>query len=214
MKVSEEEKNRKLSPAEQKRMDRLDKITEELENKGYSRNDRTIDIVKANVVTILLSLPVMAVTVGLFLLVNRSGPTDSFGKSSFWIFTVSYIALIVVHELIHGLTWSVFAPNHWKDIEFGFMTQYLTPYCTCGVPLEKSQYILGALMPLIVLGLIPAAIAIFSGSFLLLLISVVMIMSAGGDVLLVRELLRFRTDAKEQLIYDHPTQAGSIVFTR
>ena len=214
MKVSEEEKNRKLSPAEQKRMDRLDKITEELENKGYSRNDRTIDIVKANVVTILLSLPVMAVTVGLFFLVNRSGPTDSFGKSSFWIFTVSYIALIVVHELIHGLTWSVFAPNHWKDIEFGFMTQYLTPYCTCGVPLEKSQYILGALMPLIVLGLIPAAIAIFSGSFLLLLISVVMIMSAGGDVLLVRELLRFRTDAKEQLIYDHPTQAGSIVFTR
>ena len=214
MKVSEEEKNRKLSPAEQKRMDRLDKITEELENRGYTRNDRTIDIVKANVVTILLSLPVMAVTVGLFFLVNRSGPTDSFGKSSFWIFTVSYIALIVVHELIHGLTWSVFAPNHWKDIEFGFMTQYLTPYCTCGVPLEKSQYILGALMPLIVLGLIPAAIAIFSGSFLLLLISVVMIMSAGGDVLLVRELLRFRTDAKEQLIYDHPTQAGSIVFTR
>ncbi|MDO5137960.1 MAG: DUF3267 domain-containing protein, partial [Oscillospiraceae bacterium] len=117
MKVSEEEKNRKLSPAEQKRMDRLDKITEELENKGYTRNDRTIDIVKANVVTILLSLPVMAVTVGLFFLVNRSGPADSFGKSSFWIFTVSYIVLIVVHELIHGLTWSIFAPNRWKDIE-------------------------------------------------------------------------------------------------
>ena len=214
MKVSEEEKNRKLSPAEQKRMDRLDKITEELENKGYTRNDRTIDIVKANVVTILLSLPVMAVTVGLFFLVNRSGPADSFGKSSFWIFTVSYIVLIVVHELIHGLTWSLCAPNRWKDIEFGFMAQYLTPYCTCGVPLEKGQYILGALMPLIVLGLIPAAVAIFSGSFLLLLISVVMIMSAGGDVLLVRELLRFRTDAKEQLIYDHPTQAGCIVFTR
>ena len=195
-------------------MDRLDKVTEELEAKGYTRNDRTIYIMKANVVTILLSLPVIVVAVGLFFLVNRSGATDGWDRSSFWIFTFSYILLIVVHELIHGLTWSIFAPNHWKDIEFGFMAQYLTPYCTCGVPLEKGQYILGALMPLIVLGLIPAVIAIFSGSFLLLMISVVMIMSAGGDVLLVRELLRFRTDAKEQLIYDHPTQAGSIVFTK
>ena len=214
MKVSEEEKNRKLSSAEQKRMDKLNAVTAELEEKGYTRNDRTIDIVKANVVTILMSLPVAAIAVALFFLVNREGGTDDWNKSTFWIFIVAYFVLIVVHELVHGLTWSIYAPNHWKDIEFGFMAQYMTPYCTCGVPLEKGQYILGALMPLILLGLVPTVIAIFSGSFLLLMIGIVMIMSAGGDVLLVRELLKFKTDAKEQLIYDHPTQAGSIVFTR
>lgn len=213
MRVSEQEKNRKLTAAEQKRMDKLNAVTAELEEQGYTRNDRTIDIVKANVVTILMAIPVAAAAAALFFLVNRDGGSGM-DRSSFWIFTISFFALIVVHELIHGLTWSIFAPNRWKDIEFGFMAQYLTPYCTCGVPLERGQYILGALMPLILLGLIPTVIAICSGSFLLLLIGIVMTMSAGGDVLLVLELLKFRTDAAEKLIYDHPTQAGCVIFTR
>ena len=214
MKVSEEEKNRKLSPAEQKRLDKLNQVTEELEEQGYTRNDRTINIVWANVVIIIATIPVFIVLFALFILRNGIGSVEVMDGKSVIIFAVSYFVLIVVHELIHGLTWSIFAPDHWKNIEFGFMTQYLTPYCTCGTPLDKGHYILGALMPLTLLGLIPAVIAIFTGSSLLLYISIVMILSAGGDVLLVRELLRFRTDAKEILIYDHPTQAGCVVFTR
>ena len=214
MKVSEEEKNRKLSPAEQKRLDKLNRVTAELEEQGYTRNDRTINIVWANVVILIATIPVFIVLFALFILRNGMGSVGSLDGRSMLILLVSYIVLIVVHELIHGLTWSIFTLNRWKDIEFGIMMQYLTPYCTCGTPLDKRHYILGALMPLIPLGLIPAVIAIFTGSAVLLYISIIMILSAGGDVLLVRELLRFKTDAKESLIYDHPTQAGCVVFTR
>ena len=214
MKVSEKEKNRKLTSAEQKRMDKLTQVTAELEEQGYTRNDRTIDIVWANKVILIATIPVFAVIMGLFLIANRNREIRGLGNNSFFVMAIVYFILIVVHELVHGITWSVFSPNHWKDIEFGFMTQYLTPYCTCCVPLKKNHYILGALMPLLLLGLIPAVIAILSGSMFLLIVSIVMILSAGGDVLLVISLIRFKTEGKETLIYDHPTQAGSIVFTR
>ena len=171
-------------------MDKLEQVTADLEAQGYVRTDRTIDLKWANIIVLIASIPVLALLIALFFLVNG---LDSLGHSNgrtSLIFIVSYIVLVVVHELIHGLTWSIFSPNHWKDIEFGFIKETMTPYCTCCVPLEKGHYILGALMPLIVLGIIPTVIAILTGSFLLLTIAAVMVLSAGGDVLLVIELLK------------------------
>ena len=121
---------------------------------------------------------------------------------------------IIILEGIHGLTWSFFAPGGFKDIEFGFMKQYLTPYCTCGTPLGKGPYIAGALMPLAVLGIVPWIVSLLCGSTLLLYLSLVMILAAGGDMLIVAELLRHRSDAEEQLVCDHPTQAGCVLFER
>ena len=83
------------------------------------------------------------------------------------IFVIAILLLVVVHELIHGITWSVFTEHHFGDIEFGFMKEYLTPYCTCKCPLSKGKYIIGALMPLIILGIIPMAAGIIMGSMLL-----------------------------------------------
>ena len=51
------------------------------------------------------------------------------------------LLLIFVHELIHGITWAVFAKKGRKAISFGFIPQYLTPYCTCNEPLKKGEYI-------------------------------------------------------------------------
>ena len=56
--------------------------------------------------------------------------------------------------------------------------------------------------------------AIFINSYVLLLIGMVMILGAAGDILIVIELLRYRSNAAEKLIYDHPTQAGCVVFER
>jgi hypothetical protein len=41
-----------------------------------------------------------------------------------------------------------------------------------------------------------------------------MILAAGGDIMLTIKLLRFKAEGSEVLIYDHPTQAGSVVFDR
>lgn len=213
MNAKDKEKARKLSPAEQKRLARFEAEAEKLTKQGYKRRELTVGIVWANVFAFILGIPVLAVSLFLFFLRNGA---QHMGLSLVEIITLvaAYAALVVVHELVHGITWACFAPNHWQDIEFGFMKEYLTPYCACGAPLTKGPYILGALMPLLLLGILPTAAAILLGSYWLLIIGFIMTISAGGDILIAWKLLTYRSRAKEIVYFDHPTQAGGVVFER
>ena len=213
--IMKEEKNRKLSAKEQKRLNVFEETCERLSQEGYKRNDLTISIVKANLFVFLLAIPVVAIGVLLFAWKNPISLLTPNPRGSLLVI-VLFMVLIVVHELIHGLTWSLYAEHHFKDIEFGFMKEYLTPYCTCTTPLPKSHYIMGALMPCIVLGILPTAIGILLGSSLFFWIGIIMILSAGGDIMIVWKVLAFKKqdESKEVLIYDHPTQAGSVIFER
>jgi hypothetical protein len=210
-----EEKNRKLSAKEQRRLSVFEEICERLSQQSYKRNDLTISIVKANLFVLLLAIPVVAIGVLLFAWRNPISQLTPTPQGSL-LFVVLFIVLIVVHELIHGLTWSLYAEHHFKDIEFGFMKEYLTPYCTCTTPLLKSHYIMGALMPCVVLGILPTAIGILLGSHFLFWTGIVMILAAGGDIMIVMKLLAYKSQSgtKEILIYDHPTQAGSVIFEK
>ena len=207
------EKNRKLSAKEQRRLNVFEETCERLSQKGYKKTDLTISIVKANLFVFLLAIPVVAIGVLLFAWKNPISLLMPSPHGSL-LFFVLFFVLVVVHELIHGLTWSLYAEHHFKDIEFGFMKEYLTPYCTCTTPLLKSHYIMGALMPCVVLGILPTAIGILLGSHLLFWIGIVMILAAGGDIMIVIKVLAYKSqrDSKEILVYDHPTQAGSVIF--
>ena len=210
-----EEKNRKLSAKEQKRLNVFEETCERLSQEGYKKTDLTIGIVKANIIVLLLAIPVVAVGVLLFTWKNPVSVLRPTPQGSI-LFVALFMVLIVVQELIHGLTWSLYAEHHFKDIEFGFMKEYLTPYCTCTTPLPKIQYIMGALMPCIVLGILPTAIGILLGSSLFFWTGIIMILSAGGDIMIVWKVLAFKKqdESEEVLIYDHPTQAGSVIFER
>ncbi len=209
------EKNRKLSAKEQRRLNVFEETCERLSQEGYKKTDLTISIVKANLFVVLLAIPVVAIGVLLFAWKNPISLLTPSPHGSL-LFVVLFFVLVVVHELIHGLTWSLYAEHHFKNIEFGFMKEYLTPYCTCTTPLLKSHYIMGALMPCVVLGILPMAIGILLGSHLLFWIGIVMILAAGGDIMIVIKVLAYKSqrDSKEILVYDHPTQAGSVIFEK
>ena len=207
------EKSRKLSPAEERRLRAFEALAESMGARGYRRVELTVGIVKANVFAVVLLIPLLIVGIGLFLLINR-GAGRGFAGMNPLVFFVLLFALIVIHELIHGLSWAIFAEHHWKDIEFGFMKQYLTPYCTCGVPLSKGQYIFGALMPLVLLGLIPMLVGILTGSLQTLLMGIIMADAAAGDILIVWKILRYRSGAESIVYIDHPTQAGGVIFEK
>ena len=211
MAAPKRESERKLTEAESRRYERFVKTRESLEARGYKCTELTVGIVWANIVSLLAGVPLMLIAFVAFMLVNGGKDIDFHVGLPALLAT---LPLVVVHELIHGLGWSISTPNRFADIEFGFIKEYLTPYCTCAVPLEKSRYIIGALGPLVVLGIIPTIIAIAIGSFQLFVVGIVMILSAGGDMLLVFELLRHKSKASEQLVLDHPTQAGCVVFER
>ncbi len=209
-----DEKDRKLTPAEEKRMAFYNEYCEKMTKAGYRKTELTVGLVKANLFVILMSLPVIGLFVWLFLRRNPEAGFSISGLKEMILFLVLMVVLVVVHELIHGAAWAIFAENHFRDIEFGFIAQYLTPYATCRSILPKGPYILGALMPLIVLGIIPSVISIFTGSVLLFWLGIVMTLSAGGDVLIVWKLLTYKSNMPEKLFLDHPTRAGLVVFER
>ncbi|MGM9631183.1 DUF3267 domain-containing protein [Butyricicoccus sp.] len=209
----EKENGRKLSKAEQKRRAKFEQLKAELEAQGYVEHDLTIGLVYANVMAIVLGLPVSLLFIVAFLW-RRQSMEASVGLADIVLFYVLLVVLICVHELIHGITWAIFAPSHWKTVEFGFIKEYLTPYCTCGEPLKKWQYIIGALMPTILLGTLPAFIAVCTGSWMLLILGIALIFGGGGDLTIVLELLRHRSAAREVVYIDHPYAAGVVAFER
>lgn len=200
-----------LSEAEQRRLDRFEKIAEDMVRQGYTRRDLTTDMRKANWFSFILLAALLVVGFGLYYLVHRRLEFSSFNPL---FFLACLVVLIVVHELIHGICWSIFAPRHFKDIEFGILKPSMTPYCTCPASLKKGQHIFGTVMPLIVLGIIPMIVGIAIGNGSVLLLGVIMAASAAGDILIIRNILTHRSNAREIVYMDHPTEVGVVAFER
>lgn len=205
-------KERKLSEKEKKRLARMNEITKGLEEKGYRRKNQIISIAFANAMAIVLSIPFFAAFGVWFAL--RNGLSKWLGGVESCILLLVLLGLIAVHELIHGITWGSFAKSKLKSIEFGIQRESLTPYCTCNEPLSKSQYIIGTIMPCIILGVIPSIAGVLTNSLLLLLVGLIMIAGAGGDLTITIKMLTYHSDKKEIIIMDHPTECGFIVFER
>lgn len=209
-------KQRKLTRRETARLEQLRIKEEQLREQGYRRVDLTVGIVAANILAIVVMLPFILLCVIAYIFVAGEGEINFF-FGDMWktgILLLIFFALIVLHELIHGAIWGFFAPGHFHDVEFGIIWSALTPYCTCTSELKKYQYIVGALMPTVLLGFLPAAAAIGMGNGALFLLSIFMILGGGGDFLIVGKLLAYRTKAKDVVILDHPSELGLIVFER
>lgn len=208
------EKERKLTQAEARRKERFEKISDDLIGEGFIRQDLIIDIVKANIGALVVMMPFIIVMGVLYYTANMHKSIGSFSLSSYMMFLGLFLFLIIAHELIHGITWSIFTPNHMKDIEFGVIWSAVTPYCTCGQPLSKKQFIIGAAMPTLILGFGLGIVSIMTGQLMMFLLAEALILGGGGDFLIIIKLLRFNSDRKEQLYYDHPYECGLVVFER
>jgi hypothetical protein len=133
------------------------------------------------------------------------------GKFGILWMLIILLAGIILHELIHGLTFLLFCKNGLRSIEFGIMWQYLAPYCHCKEPLPIRPYIIGALMPAIVLGFIPAGIGLITGKFIALVFGMIFSIAAGGDLLIVYLLCG---QPKESLVLDHESKVGCYILEK
>ena len=181
-----------------------------LESKGRKV---TIDLVKANIFSIvILVVAAIALLIPYFLIWKDKKPIDEifggFGYRSLLFFIVMIVG-VFVHELIHGVVFACFAKSGWKSIRFGILRKMFTPYCHCSEPMRIPEYMLGAMMPCIILGIIPSVVALFIGSLLLLLLGIFFIAAAAGDIWMTWLLTK---ENPKSLVLDHPSEAGFYVF--
>jgi Putative zincin peptidase len=127
-----------------------------------------------------------------------------------WMLIILFTG-IILHELIHGLTFLLFCKNGFKSIKFGIMWKYLAPYCHCKEPLPIRPYIIGALMPAIVLGFIPAGYGLLTGKFIPLVFGMIFSIASGGDFLIVWLL---RGQPKDSFVLDHESKVGCYILEK
>lgn len=210
--MSKEKRPRKLTEKEQRRVEKVNETTAQMQQNGFERNDVTISGLSANVMAFAWLIPFAVLFVWWY--IAKNGTDFYFTLPAYFVFMILLILAIVAHELIHGLVWGLCAPGGFHSIEFGFIKEMCIPYCTCLEPLKKSDYILGSLMPGLVLGFIPSVVSVFSASPLLLFFGLLMISGAGGDLTIIVKMLAYKSQTKKVILLDHPTECGFIVFEK
>lgn len=147
-----------------------------------------------------------------FYLINGLPPVnDAFGVFCSVTFFALFFIGIIVHEGIHGLTWGLLNKGGFKSISFGIIWKMLTPYCHCSEPMSRTSYFLGAIMPCIVLGILPTIVSWFTGSWLTFVLGVIFIASAAGDIWMVWLLMK---EPKEALFLNDDKEAAFWVIEK
>ena len=164
-------------------------------------------MLKANIVAIV----VMAL-LGVLGLMAMYAIWGDFSLGNPWngmLFIIGFWVGVAVHELIHGFTWMWVTHSSFSHLRFGLLCGGV--YCHIDVPMSKRKYVVGALMPLLLLGIVPFLLSFVIHSLWLMLFGVIFIGCAMGDVLIVRAI---RHDSADTLVYDHPSEAGCVVYLR
>ena len=127
------------------------------------------------------------------------------------IFVPVFLSGILLHELIHVFTWKWLARLPRDELRLGFHWKTLTPYAHCKVPIKLSPYRWGAVMPLLLLGVLPYLAGLLTGNGYLATFGVIFISAAAGDMLILWTLRRVPA---ESMVQDHSTAAGCYVYEK
>jgi hypothetical protein len=178
-----------------------------------SKREITLDVGKVSIQTlgysilggIILSIPFFVIWSDTFKF------SYIFRSMMNWQFTVAIILGIPIHELLHGLFFSIFAPSGFRSVKFGVMWEYMSPYCTCTKALKLRYYLIAAAAPGVILGILPLTLAFIIGRFDFFAFGIIYIMGAGADFMMIWIL---RNEKKDKYVLDHATKAGCWIYDK
>ena len=186
----------------------FENIKKDFNSQGYKEKDVTIKSGKAMIMGVLYSLP-FVIVLGLiyrFFLIDRAYLSEATGITFYIMFILIIAISVIVHELLHGIGWAISSKKGWKVVRFNISA--MMPSCACKTPLTKRQYLIGVLLPFIVLGIGSIIfLFVYPGTVSVLTMAVNFI-AAGGDLIIAFKVLK----EKNALITDHPTKAGYVAF--
>ena len=184
----------------------------ESEGSDSSTEDRSISLARANVLTLVFSLPLAAV---LWIAYSRLHPdvpvAAQLGNLPALVSLLLAVAVAVpLHEAIHALGWSLFGRVPLRRVRFGIAARTLNPYAHLPDAIPARAYRWGTALPGLTLGLLPYLAAMAAGSAWWMLFGLTLTLAAGGDALV---LWLLRGVPPQALVLDHPSRAGCLVIS-
>src|SRR5262249_55246294 len=122
-----------------------------------------------------------------------------------WILGLAVLPGILAHELIHAAAWAAATHRPLSAMQLGVSWRSLTPYARPRAPLRVRAYRIGAAMPLLLLGVVPALAAIVLGAPRLMAWGLFFVLTAGGDLLV---LWLIRRVPAHRLVEDYADRVG------
>ncbi|MGQ1890424.1 DUF3267 domain-containing protein [Thermophagus sp. OGC60D27] len=156
-----------------------------------------------------LIIPALFATGIPFFVLHGKSPFFDWSLYDVFLFMILLIVGVPMHELLHALIFGVFARGGFKSVKIGWDRSTYTPYCHCSAPIRVLYYRLGALLPLIILGVVPFVGSLFLGSFGWWLFGYIYIIAAGGDLVALKMLKSIPAHTK---VLDHPHKMGFFVL--
>ncbi len=189
-------------------------VSKKLEKAGYTRSDISTGAPEKSLMkTIIPSLPVVAILLIAYYLVG-GGPLFGDSSSEGIVVFILLIFGYVIHDMMHAFLWGLFAEHHYGSAKFGISRKKLMSFSYFSGPMKKGQYVLGAILPFLVLGVAVSVFGILYQSTLIFWTGALLTMAGGEDLLVVCKLLMYKSTKSEVLVYDLPTECGVAVFEK
>ena len=148
-----------------------------------------LKMVWANVISLLLFI------VGFIVLGITYPNTIEFGSYSFLVVFLSMIIYLVIHELIHGISFMCFCKDK-KNVKYGAMLEKGVLYAMCQERISKKGIIISLLAPTIVLTCIALIPAYIFKIDLLAMLSIFNLAGATGDLMMTTFAIKLPKDSK------------------
>ena len=177
------------------------------------KKDLSVSMVEANIYALVVVLPFIIPFFGLYVYIwgwHNLLNIYNLHFVNFILYPLAIMVGIVLHEIIHGLSWQFFANKRFNTIKYGIDSKTLSPYAHCQEPMKVKPYRLGVIMPGILLGFLPTILGTITGNSLIFVFGLFFILAAGGDLFILWLLRKVKAGS---LVEDHPTRAGCYVIS-
>jgi hypothetical protein len=172
-----------------------------------NKRDLSIPMARANIIVSFIIIPVAILQ---FVIFNLLHGLEQMATTWNLTLLIGLVLLgVILHELIHGISWVIFGRKPFSAIRFGFQWKTLTPYAHLKEPVEVNAYRIGAFMPGLILGILVYILSLVLGDGNFFWFSLIHTSASGGDWLI---LWLIRNVKSGTLVQDHPTNAGCYVI--
>lgn len=159
--------------------------------------------------SVLYAAPFLAFLAPLYrlALIQRSILPDVSGIRFYFLLGAILAVNTILHELLHGIGWALIGQAGWDSISF--CLNGILPSCSCHLVLKKDSYLIGILLPAMVLGSLSCLFLAVCPGTVSVFATLTNFTMAGADLAIAMEAL------KGDFIFmeSHPIKAGFIGYS-
>lgn len=148
----------------------------------------TLDMVILNILSIILFVIVGSI---IYLIEKNDTYYMAVSMSSFIILMFIWL---IMHEILHGIAFTIFKEVKQKNITFGMFLEKGIFYCMCKQNISKKVILTSLLFPLTIIGIITLIIGMVINNYELVFLSILNIVSSIGDITMTLYFLKCPKD--------------------